>query len=90
MTKQIDRIAEIKDMEVFFHNGQVSEYLENCYIVTFPQESDVSVSTIDFWECNGFKLVGFGVNDNKKLTAIINVSQRRIRQGTVKQELVIQ
>jgi hypothetical protein len=90
MEKEIDRIAEIKDLKEFFPEGQVSEFLENCYIVTFPQKSEVSISAIDYWECNGFELVGFGVNDDKKLTVTVNVSQRRIMQGTVEVVLVVQ
>ena len=92
MDKQIDIIAEMKDIEIFFKylNGKVSKYLENCYRVTFPNESDITYGNMATWNCNGFKLVGFGVNDNKELTVIINVNDRRIMQKTVKQELVIQ
>lgn len=91
--KQIDKIAEIKDVEIFFKylNCRVSEYLENCYRLTFNNElEDIDKGTIDSWEINGFSLVGFGIDDNKKLYANINVNQRRIIKGTVKQVLEIQ
>lgn len=92
MEKQLDRIAEIKDLEGFFDRKsvQVTADGENCYLVTFQKESDVTYSNMGYWECNGFKLVGFGVNDNKELTATFNVNERRIMQGTVKEVLVIQ
>jgi|TARA_R110001599_G_scaffold8321_3_gene40401 hypothetical protein len=89
--KQINKISEMKDIKVFFQNGVISEYLENCYLVTFNEEfKDISVATIDFWFANGFKLVGFGIDDNKKLYAEFNVTQRRLMKGTVKQVLVVQ
>ena len=90
--KHIDKISEMKDMEIFFKylNGEISEYLENCYRVTFLKQVDIRLSTIHTWEINGFSLVGFGIDDNKKLYAEFNVNQRRIRNGTVKEVLVIQ
>ena len=90
--KQINKISEKKDMETFFRPSEclISDYLENCYIVTFLKESEISVGTLDFWGCNGFELVGFSVNSNKQLTAIIRVHKRRLSRGVVKQEFVIQ
>ena len=94
MTKQIDRIAEMEDMRTFFgmSNDRCSFTVdgENCYEVTFLNESDITYSNMSFWECNGFTLVGFGINTDKQLTVKINVCDRRIANGTVKQELVIQ
>ena len=90
MEKQIDRITEIIDIKGFFPKCQVSAYLENCCLVTFLEESEISVSTIDFWKCNGFELVGFGVNDINKLTATFRLDQRRINRGITKQITVSQ
>ena len=74
----------------FFPKCEVSAYLENCCLVTFLEQSEISVSTIDFWECNGFGLVGFGVNGINKLTATFRLDQRRINRGITKQITVIQ
>ena len=94
MTKQIDRIAEMEDMRTFFgmSNDECSFTADgkNCYEVTFLNEAKITYSNMAFWECNGFTLVGFGINTDKELTVIINVNDRRIRNGTVKEELVIQ
>ena len=92
MEKQLDIIAEKKDMETFFRPSEclISDYLENCYIVTFLKESDITYGSMGFWECNGFELVGFSVNSNKQLTATIRVNKRRLSRGVVKEELVIQ
>tara|TARA_R110002167_G_scaffold77551_1_gene215263 strand:- start:21 stop:305 length:285 start_codon:yes stop_codon:yes gene_type:complete len=94
MEKQIDRIAEMKDMRTFFgmENDECSFTAdgENCYKVTFLNETKITYSNMASWECNGFTLVGFGINTDKQLTVKINVNDRRIRNGTVKQEFVIQ
>ena len=39
--KQINKISEMKDIKVFFQNGEISEYLENCYRVTFLKQVDI-------------------------------------------------
>ena len=94
MEKQIDRIAEMEDMRTFFgmSNDRCSFTVdgENCYEVTFLNEAEITYSNMAFWDCNGFTLVGFGINTDKQLTVKINVCDRRIANGTVKQELVIQ
>ena len=83
MEKQIDRVAEMKDVEGFFPDGKVSVYLENCYAVTFTDRKTASRSNMDYWECNGFDLVEFGMYDGK-LTATFNVNKRRLMRGIVK------
>jgi len=43
---------------------------------------------MDYWECNGFDLVEFGMYDGK-LTATFNVNKRRLMRGIVKTVLVV-
>lgn len=89
-TKQIDKVAELSDIEGFFPEGRVTPYLENCYLVTFHEKTNASLSTISYWECNGFDLVEFGLNNNKEMYATFNVSKRRLMRGIVKEVLVVQ
>lgn len=94
MEKQIDRIAEMEDMRTFFdmsnHGCSISVDGDNCYEVTFLNDAEITYSNMSFWNTNGFKLVGFGINKDNQLTVTINVCDRRIVNGTVKQVLVIQ
>lgn len=88
--KQINKVKELSDMESFFPEGRITPYLDNCYIVTFHDKTNASLSEIGYWECNGFALVEFGLNNNKEMYATFNVSKRRLMNGIVKEVLVVQ
>jgi hypothetical protein len=88
MVKQINIDAEVKDIQVFFNETNVSSYLENCYKIALDK-NEITSSNMSYWEINGFTLVGVAACVDT-LVITVNVNQRRINRGVVKSELVIQ